>query len=472
MLPSGNCMKNSLKFAFLEFVNQHQLLVRRQKVLLAVSGGIDSMTLLHLMLTWQNYFKMQIGVGHFNHLIRGKESDRDELFVKEFCARKNIPFFAGRGDAQKHARENKLSLEEAARMLRETFLQKCRREQGFDLIATGHNLNDQAETVLMRLLSGTGPEGLAGIRLRRENYIRPLLFADREVIEQYAAEHHIVYREDRSNRDLAIMRNKIRHQLIPYLREVFSLGSLNSFLNLGLIIQEWLPKVYDRVDNLFEEAVVIESQNKIRLDITTYTRYFSQIQIRILERILSVLSGRDVKLLFNRFRNFTRWLSKQPGNNKFFFDKETYARRQHQSLIFEKRGKSSAKLAVEIEINPGDIYRNEDIGIEIRAEWAERQAVKFHESKFVEYLNAGRLTFPLILRKWRSGDRFQPLGVSYQKKMSDFLTDEKVLVLPKEQMLIVESKGEIAWVVGVRISEKYKVDDVTHKILKLELVVL
>jgi tRNA(Ile)-lysidine synthase len=184
------------------------------------------------------------------------------------------------------------------------------------------------------------------------------------------------------------------------------------------------------------------------------------------------LSGKDVKLLFNQFRNFTRWLSKQSGNNKFFFDKETYARRQHQSLVFENRGESSAKLAAEIEINPGDIYRNEDIGIEICAEWAEPQAVKFHKGKFVEYLNADRLTFPLVLRKWRSGDRFQPLGVSYQKKMSDFLTDEKVLVLPKEQMLIVESKGEIAWVVGVRISEKYKVDDVTHKILKLELVVL
>jgi tRNA(Ile)-lysidine synthase len=465
-------MKNSLKFAFPEFVNRHHLIARGQSVLVAVSGGLDSMTLLHLMLAWQNYFKAQVGTGHFNHLIRGKESDEDELFVKEFCAQKNIPFFAGRGDVKKHARENKLSPEESARFLREAFLENCRREQGFDLIATAHNLNDQAETVLMRLLSGTGPEGLAGIRLRRENYIRPLLFADRKAIEEFAAEHHINYREDRSNRDLAIMRNKIRHQLIPCLREEFNLSSLNSFLNLGLIIQDWLPKVYEQVNSLFREAVAIESQNKIRLDIPIYSRYFSQIQFRVLERILSRLSGKDVKLLFNQFRGFAQWLSKPPVGSKFFFNEETFARRQHQSLVFEKKERVTAKSDFEVEINPGDIYRNSDIGIEIRAEWSGRREVKFQKNSLAEYLNADRLTFPLVLRKWRSGDRFQPLGMPFQKKVSDFLTDEKDLILPGEQMLVVESKGEIAWIAGARISEKFKIDDDTRKILKLEFVIL
>jgi len=426
------------------------------------------MVLFHLMLVWQPYFKMHLGVAHFNHQLRGKESDQDEVFVRTTCEKNKIPFFSGRGDVKKYARENKYSIEEAARLLREDFLETCRKEQGFDVVATAHNLNDQAETLLMRLLSGTGLEGLAGIRLRREGYIRPLLFAERTAIEEYAAENQIEYREDLTNKDLRFARNKIRHQLLPYLKKEFQLNHLNSFLNLGLIIQEWLPTVYEQAEDAFREYVIVESQNKIRLDITTYTRYFSQLQLRILERILSKLLNRDVALSFNQFSDFLQWL-KRPGKcSRFNFENEIAVRNEKQHLIFERGGDNTGRVELYVEINPGDSYRNEELGIVLTSTWKKAVPVHFDNTKFIEYLDARKLTFPLILRRWRAGDRFQPLGFSHQKKLSDFLTDEKELILPRQQMLVLESDGEIVWVVGSRMSEKFKITRSSEKILKLE----
>lgn len=426
------------------------------------------MVLLYLMLGWQAYFKMRLGVAHFNHQLRGKDSDGDEVFVKTVCDKNEIPFFCGRGEVKKYARENKYSIEEAARLQREKYLENCRKEHDFDVVATAHNLNDQAETLLMRLLSGTGLEGLAGIRLRRVGYIRPLLFAERTAIEEYAVEHQIEYRDDPSNQDLRFVRNKIRHQLLPFLKTEFQLNRLNSFLNLGLIIQEWLPTVYEQAEEAYRESVKVETQNKIRLDITGYTRYFSQLQLRMLERILSKLLNKDVALSFNQFSDFMRWLNRPGKSSRFHFENEIAVRKEKQNLVFERGGADAREVELQVEINPGDCYRNEELGIAIAATWVKTVPVHFENTRFIEYLDAGRLTFPLILRCWRAGDRFQPLGLSHQKKVSDFLTDEKELILPRQQMLVLESGGEIAWVVGSRMSEKFKITHLSEKFLKLE----
>lgn len=460
-------MKNSLKFAFLEFVNRHQLILPGQKVLAAVSGGVDSLVLLHLLQTWQPYFNLAIGVGHFNHRLRGKAADADERFVRSTCARSGVPFFSDSGDVRGYARKHKFSLEEAARKLREAFLENCRREQGYDAVATGHTLNDQAETLLMRLLSGAGPEGLAGIRLRREAFIRPLLFAERAEIEAYAAAHRIEFREDRSNRDLRIARNKIRHQLIPYLQTEFNLSNLKPFLHLALTMQEWLPQVYEQVDQLWKEAVEVESENKIRLGITAYTGYFSQIQIRILGRILARLAGAEKQLTFNQFADFTDWARDGKENSRFLLQGNIAVVRAGQHFVFEPAA-NLKRIEVQQDILPGESYENRELKIFLRASLVEKKRVRFGKNPGVEYLDADRLDFPLKLRNWRPGDRFQPLGMANPKKLSDFLTDEPGLILPRERMLVLENRGEIVWVVGSRISERYKIRETTGKVLELE----
>ncbi len=460
-------MKNSLKYAFLEFVNRHQLILPGQKVLAAVSGGVDSLVLLHLLQTWQPYFNLAIGVGHFNHRLRGKAADADERFVRSTCEGAGIPFFRGSGEVKEYARQHKFSIEEAARKLREAFLENCRREQGYDAIATGHNLNDQAETLLMRLLTGAGPEGLAGIRLRREGFIRPLLFAERAEIEAHAAAHRIEFREDRSNRDVRIRRNKVRHKLIPYLQREFHLADLKPFLNLALTMQEWLPQLYQQVERLWKEAVKVESENKIRLGITIYSGYFSQIQIRILERILAQLAGAEKRLTFNQFADFSGWIREGKESSRFLLPGNIAVNRAEGQLIFEPAA-NLKKIEVQQDIFPGQSYENRELGVSLRASLGEKKRVRWGKHPGVEYLNADRLNFPLRLRNWRPGDRFQPLGMAHPKKLSDFLTDEPGLFLPRERMLVLENRGEIVWVVGSRISEKYKITEATGKVLKLE----
>jgi tRNA(Ile)-lysidine synthase len=461
-------MKNSLKYAFLEFINHHQLIEQKQKILVAVSGGVDSMALLHLLLAWRQYFKINLGVAHFNHHLRGEDSDKDEAFVRETCRETGLAFFCGHGDVEAAARRKKYSREEAARMLREEFFEKCRKQEGFDVTATAHHLDDQAETVLMRLFSGAGLDGLAGIRLRREGFIRPLLFAERAEIENYAWQNNINYREDASNFDLNIPRNKIRRQLLPLLKQEFNLSNLNSFLHTSLVIQEWLPEIDKQVEFLLNQAVFTESQNKIRLDIIPYTKYFSSTQVKLLECILTKLQNRKTELTYNRFRSFSQWLKRAADGDKFRVERAVQVSRKKNRLVFEYQ-QSFKSIDVYEEIHPGSTYHNRELGISLSIELVSSNAVKFDPTHTVEYLDAQHLTFPLLLRTWQAGDRFQPLGMAQLKKVSDFLTDEKSLILAKEQMLVLENQGEIVAVVGARISEKYKINDLSQQILKLEI---
>lgn len=462
-------MNNSLKFAFLKFVNIHQLITTGQRVLVAVSAGVDSMVLLQLLQSWQSYFRMELGVIHFNHQLRGTEADADAAFVKLVAADLGLPCHTGAGDVRGYARQHRISQEEAGRILRERFFRECRDRAGYDLVATAHHLNDQAETLLLRLLSGTGLEGLAGIRLRREHLIRPLLFASREAIEAYAREQDIAYREDASNRDLRYRRNKIRHQLLPYLAREFNFINLASFLNIGLIVQEMLPEIEKTAATLLPADFSPGVENKIRLDISTYKGYFSWIQIKTLEMVLSELLQEDVKLTNRLFRDFTSWLAQEKFSPRFRLHPRVEVRRSAGELVFEKLKPAAEKITVAVELQPGAVYRNEALGFLLKIDRVERSGVTIAGDRRVEYIDGARVRFPLKLRTWKAGDRFQPLGMRSEKKVSDFLTDEKNLLLPRRQMLVLENTPDIVAVVGSRIDERYKLTEHTQHILKIEI---
>jgi len=461
-------MKQSLKYRFLEFVNRNGLLLPGQKVLVALSGGVDSMVLLHLLQTWQQYFSLKIGVAHFNHQLRGESAEADAAFVKKVAQMHNLPVFFGSGDVREFAKKNKYSIEEAARELREKFLVECAEDNGFELNATGHQLNDQAETLLMRMISGTGVEGFAGIRVQRGKFIRPLLFAERKIIEKHAEAHNIEFREDPSNEDISFDRNRVRHRLMPFLEKEFHLTNLQPFLRTGLIVQDWLSAIEGQVAEVLENELKMTGQNKIRLGIETYKRYFSGIQIQIVNHILNRLTNKPGRILFNRFQSFNQWVNKTSEGGNFLLSNQVVVERVHSHLLFKKQSRKTRFYRIFDELYPGAQFNSPELNFQLRINLVDGSP-RISGNPNIELLDAENIKFPLILRNWRPGDRFQPLGMKFSKKISDFLTDEKHLFLPKKQMLVLESAGEIIYVVKNRISERYKVTNQSMKILKIEI---
>lgn len=460
-------MDNSLKNRFLQFVLEQRLVSQGDRVLAAVSGGVDSVVLLRLLYLWRDYFDLSLGIAHFNHQLRGEESEEDESFVKELAKRYQLPVFVGRGDVRRLARRKKYSLEEAARLLREEFLEECRQRERYSIVATGHNLNDQAETILMHLLSGAGIEGLAGIRLRREAIVRPLLFASREDIQEFARASRLCFRSDSSNDDLRYLRNRIRHRLLPLLQQDFGLQNLDAFYRLGSNVQEWLPLLEAQIQECLSLGSFQEAENKIRLDIPTYQRYFSAIQIRVLEALIARLTGKAHRLSFNKFSAFAKWLGNKSKGGTFLLHKGVRVRRSVQALYLEIGQTQIEKVDLKVYLH--ESYSLPGGRLRFRIEEVAPDQVSYSESRGVEYIDARQITFPLTLRNWRPGDRFQPLGAKYQKKISDYLTDQAQLIFSKRQMLVLTNRAEIVAIVGCQISDRYKCTPQTEKVLALQL---
>ncbi len=459
-------MSEHLKYAFLQFVNYHQLIRAQQRVLVALSGGVDSVVLLDLLRTWQGYFQLELGVAHLNHTLRGEESDRDEEFVRELAGRYSLPFFPRRVDVRAYARQQRYSLEEAGRRLRQQFLEDIAEQERFDAIATGHHLDDQAETILMRLLRGVGVEGLAGIRVKKGRFVRPLLFAARQDILRYAQKQQLDFREDASNTDLNFERNRIRHRLLPFLRREFDYFRPEHLFRLGMIVQDWEEFIAEESERLYKTGVKPESQNKIRLDMTIYQNYFSGIQIKLIKMIFENLNQPHRGLTYQQFQSFRQWVSTAQSGSKFCFSEQLRVRKSRTELIFELGQIDQAPSGVSLHLMPGDVYQDEArkiwLALEL-AEWNAGQALPGEPG--VEYLDASGLEFPLKLRSRAAGDRFRPLGMKQSKKLSDFLSNESNVLIPRDQAIVLENKGEIVYVVGLRISDRYKVSKKTKKTL-------
>ncbi|HQV33014.1 MAG TPA: tRNA lysidine(34) synthetase TilS, partial [Calditrichia bacterium] len=401
------------------------------------------------------------------HALRA-ESAADARFAADLAASHGLPFWSERIEVAALAARQGEGLEAAGRRARETFLTTLAARHGFAAVATAHHLDDQVETVLMNLLRGSGVGGLAGIHLRRGPFCRPLLFASKAEIRAFAGERKLAFREDPSNRDTRFHRNKIRHRLIPFLAEEFGLDNPRHFLNTALSVQDWLPEVEQRLGKARAEALETVAQKKIALELGAYRQYFSWIQKMLLESILADLGRGDVSLSSEQFAGFQRWLqAAKPGR---FFDLGGQVRvflDQEKAVFFKGRQGQAEKVCREL--FPGDRFRSADGRLSLAISRVEPPVNLGADNRRVEYLDCNRLTFPLLLRNWEPGDRFQPLGMGRTKKISDFLTDARDGLIPKKRALVLESGSEIAAVPGYRIAEKFKISELSTSILRIEI---
>lgn len=433
-----------------QFVTTNNLFNSGHKILLAVSGGIDSMVMLHLMKQSGN----EIGVAHCNFQLREQESEDDATFVQTTAEMLGIPFFKARFETTLYAQENKISIQMAARELRYTWFENIRKTNGYDFIATAHNSDDSIETFFINLSRGCGLDGLTGIKPNSGNLIRPLLFASREQITLYARRKGVNFREDSSNATDKYLRNYIRHNVLPILdsaNENFRKGIHTTVQNLiGSQVN------YNFLLSNEIKSLSTECNGTVRFDIQ---------KIKAFPHSVSILWELLSRFGFNRdlCAEIAASLDAQPG--KVFLS--------HSHRLIKDR---EQLIVTQLYLQENSVFYVEHDSIPLGLPFQLRQSIEDIESfalsrdKLVAALDYQMLEWPLIIRKWRQGDYFAPLGMENLKKVSDFLIDQKLSLYDKENTWVLESGNKIVWVMGLRIDHRFRVKDTTKRVLVMKLV--
>lgn len=416
------------------------------KTLLAVSGGVDSMVLLHL------YFalKLDFAVAHCNFQLRGTESDLDEKLVADFCIKNNIPFFVERFDTMQIVEARKLSIQIAARELRYNWFKQICIDQNYQFIATAHHLDDQAETFLINFTRGTGIDGLVGIPEKNENIIRPLLSFSREDILKYAIENEIAWREDQSNASTKYLRNKMRHMVLPVLKEE-NAEFLKSFQNTLNHLKQTQLLANDAVA-FFEKDCVKMIDDQLEIDLEK-AQNFNNNKIYLLQVLkrYGFTSADEIKKI----------CSSEAGK-VLKNDQYTILKDRKKLIIFEE--KSVLKHVFYIK------SKDDVLNLPLFMNISEVETEEFNTDKRTIFVNSNLLKWPLVLRRKKTGDYFQPFGMNGIKKVSKFFKDEKLSKIQKDNTWILENgDGKIIWIVGLRADDRFKITSNNQKKYKITL---
>ena len=425
-------------------IEQNFAQLKDKKLLLAVSGGVDSMVLLDL------FYKLRfdICIVHCNFQLRGEESDADELLVREICQEGYIPYFIESFDTLEFAKENKLSIQLAARKLRYDWFQEII-SLGFDYVLTAHHLDDNVETFLINFTRGTGLEGLTGIPAQNENVIRPLLPFSREEIENYAKEYNIQWREDSSNASDKYFRNKLRHDIVPTLKEL-NTGFLDSFQNTLRHLQQAESLVNDASKLVYEKVVEVkENQLEIHLN--------------------SLLQFKNYKAyLYQWLKNygFSAWndiydLVEAQSGKQVFSETHILLKDREKLILTERKSIDKSEVF---------IIESLDSKVNIPLKLRFYKGVNIFETvSNCIFVDESKIKFPLTIRKWQEGDYFYPLGMNGKKKLSKYFKDEKYSLLDKENQWLLCSEDQIIWVIGKRADNRFINKETTQNNIKIVL---
>ena len=457
-------MEILLKFE--QTIGRFNMLQKGDRVIVACSGGPDSVALLYLLYQIKEKYDLKLFVALINHKLRGEESDKDERFVKSLARDLRLDFHTRSFDVAKIARKKKLSIEEAAREVRYQYLDKLAQRLKATKIALGHNADDQAETVLMRLIRGTGALGLTGMSIVRGKIIRPLLQIKREEIEEFFKEQNLDFRIDSSNLRQDYLRNRIRLELLPHLKRNYNpkiIDTLNRTASILTAQEDYLEK-----ETLKEFGKVAKAQKeKISLDLDKLFSYDIFLQREMLRLVFERLGGGGFKASFNLVERVLSLAQQKKAGRRVFLNKDVLAEISARHLNFYKVKKTEKDQPL---IFPG-IVESRKFGIRLDSEVIKRKNLKekpYSKDEMTAFLDWDKLKPPFILRNPRTGDRFRPQGMKGTKSLKDFLTDLKVPRYEKERVRVLTSKGEIVWILGYRIGDEFKVRKTTENILKIE----
>ena len=422
---------------------------KEETILLAVSGGVDSMVLMNLFLQ----LKQKFAIAHVNFSLRATESDEDEKLVKTIADENAILCHSKKVDTKAYAKLHKLSIQMAAREIRYQWFASLQNEFQYTSVVTAHHLEDSIETFFINLNRGTGLNGLCGIQSNKELF-RPMLAFSKEEIRSYAQEYKIKYREDASNSDIKYERNWFRHEVLDKWKAHNPAFLKNMASTLGRL--EASKKILEEA--IREELDLLELQfNQGKISFNTIEQLSSKKFI-----LFQFLSNKG--FTEDQTENIIRGIQdKKVGN--------TFESKQHVILIDREYLLVQKIESVLQEIKQQLITENTqsiEQPIRLQLKRLSSENYKHNASKKIEAFDWEKLTFPLILRKWKEGDKMRPLGMKGQKKISDILIDEKIPFLEKEKLWVLCSGDKIVWLIGIKIADEYKLDEQSKKVLQIE----
>jgi len=432
---------------FSQHITTHFTELKSKKLLLAISGGIDSVVLTNLLVK----LDYSITLAHCNFQLRGIDADQDEAFVNTLAKSLKIPVYIQKFDTKTFAKQEKLSIQLAARQLRYDWFYKLVKEHNFDYILTAHHADDSLETFIINLSRGTGLDGLTGIPEKNNNVLRLLLPFTRNEIEQYAKTHHLTWREDASNAETKYVRNKIRHEVIPSLKSL-NPNFLDGFTKTIHHLKETRHIIDEAVENAKEKIIIDTKNNEIRLKINELKKL--KYPKAYLYEILKPYG-------FTAWNDVTNLLEAQSGKQVL---SSTHRLLKDRDLLVVSKNLSKKKdLKFSIDENQTSIEAD-DIKLRI-SELKEDNVISHLNTVFID---KDKVKWPLILRKWKNGDYFYPLGMQGKKKISKYFKDEKLSLIQKEATWLLCSEGKIIWIVNHRLDDRFKITERTEKILKIE----
>lgn len=455
-----------MKERMIQYVEKHRLFSRGDKLVVGVSGGADSVCLLHLLKECQREWELSLFVVHIHHGIRGAEADCDAAFVADLSERLQLPFFLVRGDIPALAGESGMSEEEAGRKFRYEELEKIRQEQQADYIAVAHHRDDQAETVLFRLFRGTGARGLTGMEPKRGVVIRPLLFAGGQELKETLRQQGYEWREDATNEDITYRRNRIRHELLPLATEHVNAQAVRHIAEAASDLARWR----ELIEKLAQQAApqVLAAQGEQQL---LYVEPFEEQEEVIQDELLRLFVTRGVsgaKDVSRTHYEQLRQLCRQGAGRRIDLPQGFVVERAHDCLrLFPKDYTTGTKLRLVCEIPSVNIVEMDDgrYKLTFRIEKREELVGKIPEKDYTKWFDYDKINSGLILRSPEEGDFFILDRQGHTKKLARYYMDRKIPKSLREKQLVLAEGSHVLWAFPERISETYKVNSNTKRVL-------
>jgi len=452
----------------MDFIKDNSMFHKGDKVIVAVSGGPDSTCLLYIL----NELKEELGItlfgAHLNHCLRGLEADKDEEYAKKTCESLNIDFYSKKVDIHRVSREKNISCEMAGREVRYEFFEELMNKLDASKIALAHNANDQAETILMRIMRGTGIEGMVGIKpVRDKIYVRPILHLSRCEIEKYCEENNIYPRIDKSNLETIFARNKVRLDLIPYIEENFNSDIINTINRLSDILKKDNDYLENISENEYKKYCVIDKQMVI-INKSAFLQHEAIIS-RIIRRALLAVNHNLYNFEKIHITNILE-LQKHDTGKTTMLPQDIIAENCYGNIHIHIHKKVSEVNNEEYSLKVNEKKFIQPLNKEIKIDIISH--LKFTEVKgndYIVYFDYDKVLEPIVFRYRKVGDKFNPLGMKGNKKLKDLFIDLKVHKDKRNEIPLICFGSDIAWVVGYRISEKFKVTKNTVNILQIRI---